>query len=259
MLTHKSNTAIFGLIMLLLLCIHSFIHAVPIWFFMLPALAYFSFLAWGSSQISSNYHLKAICSGTSNNKLEIALTFDDGPDSEITPRVLELLKKHNAKATFFCIGKKIQGKESILKQIAAEGHTVANHSYSHAYLFDFFGTSRIKAELQKTNFEIERVLGKQAVFFRPPYGVTTPNIAAAVEALDLKTIGWNIRSMDAVEKDEKKISERVKSQLKPGAIILFHDTNARVLPVLEETLVFCEKNGFKIVGLNRLINTEAYV
>ena len=259
MLTHKSNTAIFGLLMLLLLCLHSFLHPLPWFLFVLVALVYFALLSWGSAQIHSNYHLAVICSGKENGKQEIAISFDDGPDAETTPAVLDLLKKHGLTATFFCIGKKIEGKEKLLKRMFDEGHIIANHSFSHSYFFDFFGPVRIKNELLRTNLEIERVIGKKANYFRPPYGVTTPNIANAVEKLQLKTIGWNIRSMDAVEKDEKKIIETVTSQIKSGAIILFHDTNSRVLPALEATILHCQKNGFKIVPLNRLINCEPYV
>ena len=258
MLTHKSNTAVFGLVMMALLILHFFVTAIPSLFFIIIILIYVGIVVWGSSQINSNYHIKTICKAAQNNKNEIAITFDDGPDAAVTPIVLDILKKHNLRATFFCIGKKIDGNENILQRIFTEGHIVANHSYSHSYFIDFFGTKKIKEEIVSTNSDIEKIINKKIQFFRPPYGVTTPNIAKAVESLQLKTIGWDVRSMDAVEKNEDKIVARVTSQLKSGSIILFHDTNARIASVLEQTIEHCNKNGFIIVPLDKLLNTNPY-
>ena len=258
MLTHKSNTAIFGLVMLLLLTFHSFISAIPFFVFTLPALVYFGIVAYSSSQINSNYHLRVICSAPQNLKNEIAITFDDGPDSTVTPAVLNILKKHNLKASFFCIGKKIEGNENLIQRIAEEGHLLGNHTFSHSYFFDFFGTNKISKELSVTHQKIENCCGKRMKLFRPPYGVTTPNIANAVENLNLTTIGWSIRSLDTVNKDAALITERITSQLKSGSIILFHDTHSRVEQVLEETIEYCAKNGFKIVAMDKLLNLEPY-
>ncbi len=258
MLTHKSNTALFGLLMLLLLTLHSFYAPVPVILFVLTGFVYLSLLIWGSASIHSNYHVKTFCKNSERSSKEIAISFDDGPNSTFTPLVLDALKKHEVSATFFCIGKNLQGNESLIQRIAEENHILGNHSYSHSYFFDFFGTEKIKQELLETNKQIEAICGKKVQFFRPPYGVTTPNIAAAVEALKFTTIGWNIRSMDAVNRNESKIVKRVTEQLQPGSVILFHDTHSRILPVLEEVLEHCKKNGYKIVSLKHLLNLEPY-
>jgi peptidoglycan/xylan/chitin deacetylase (PgdA/CDA1 family) len=259
MLNHRINTAFFGLIMLLFISIHFFLNPLPMPLFALPVLVYFLILVWGSSQINSNYHLPTVCQGVSISGKEIALSFDDGPDLLITPGVLDILKKHNVKASFFCIGKKIEGNEKLLQRIVDEGHVLGNHSYSHSYLFDFFGSAKIKEELNKTNWLVEKITGKQMHYFRPPYGVTTPNIATAIKEANFSCIGWSIRSLDAVSKNETEIVNRVSSQLTPGSIILFHDTAPHILPVLEQTLLACKKNGFNIVSLNDLIKINPYV
>ena len=258
MLTHKSNTAAFGGLMILLLLLHFFLYQLPFVVFIVPAFIYFVLLAWGSAQINSNYHLPVICLAYNHPAKEIAFTFDDGPDANITPKVLELLRRHQITSIFFCIGNKIKDNENLLKQIADEGHLIGNHSFSHATLLDFFGTSAIKEELEKTNDLVNKSIGQKPQFFRPPYGVTTPNIAAAVAQLNMHTIGWSIRSLDTLNQSPEKIAARVNSQIKPGSILLFHDTNERVLPVLEQTIDFCKKNGYKIVRPDQLLNLPAY-
>lgn len=259
MLTHKTNTALFGMLMLLLLCLHYFIIPLPEFIFIVPALVYFAIVAWGSSQINSNYHVDVFCQSKDSSTKHIALSFDDGPNETVTPMVLDWLKKHEISATFFCIGKNIEGKEALLQRMHAEGHVVANHSYSHSYFFDFFGSSKIKKELSRTNDTIEKLLGIKPALFRPPYGVTTPSIAEAVEQLKLTCIGWNVRSMDGVSKNQDKIKERVCSQIRPGSMLLFHDTYEQVIPVLEATLNHCVTNGFKIVSLEKLLKIKPYV
>jgi peptidoglycan-N-acetylglucosamine deacetylase len=257
MLTHKNVTAIFGMTFLLLLLVDSFYYPIPLSLFILLGFFYFGIIAWGSSQINSNYHITALCHGNQAAK-EIAITFDDGPDKAITPEVLAILKKHEVKATFFCIGKKIAGNENLIQQIVADGHIVANHSFSHSYFFDFFGTAKITNELEKTQAELEQIIHKKSLLFRPPYGVTTPAIANSIEKLKLTCIGWNVRSLDTIEKNESKLVQRVTSQLNSGSIVLFHDTNKRVAKALEQTIEYCHLNGFKIVSLDQLLKIEPY-
>ncbi|MCD4793433.1 MAG: polysaccharide deacetylase family protein [Bacteroidales bacterium] len=170
----------------------------------------------------------------SEDKSKIHLTFDDGPDPNTTPKILKVLKKYNKKATFFCIGEKIEKHPEILKQIAEQGHEIGNHSYSHSYYFDFFRTSKVIKELDKTNKLIKKISGKDCIIFRPPFGVTNPNIAKAVKKLNLETIGWSIRSLDTV-KDKKTVLKRLE-KAKPGNIVLFHDTKTNTVEILEEFL-----------------------
>jgi peptidoglycan/xylan/chitin deacetylase (PgdA/CDA1 family) len=148
---------------------------------------------------------------------------------------LEVLKKHNIKALFFIIGKNIQGNESILNQIVAEGHQIGNHSYSHHNFIDLWSTKKVTNDFATCQKLIEQYQS-QSKLFRPPYGVTNPNIARAVKTLGLQSIGWNVRSYDTSIKDVEKIKQRVLSQLKPGAIILLHD-RLDFMPELVEVLI----------------------
>nr|WP_241774318.1 polysaccharide deacetylase family protein [Flavobacterium sp. Root935] len=213
--------------------------------------------AVGSSRISSNYHVKAFCHNPSETQKKIALTFDDGP-SEFTLEVLSLLKKYNAKATFFCIGKNIEKHPEILKQIIAEGHLVANHSYSHSKFFDFYNARQIKEEIEKTDELLERFTSKKINFFRPPYGVTTPSIRRALNITRHKVIGWNIRSLDGGTKNKELIFNRIIQRVSPGGIVLLHDTASHSVLVLEQFLQFLEQNNYEVISIEELLNLKAY-
>jgi peptidoglycan/xylan/chitin deacetylase (PgdA/CDA1 family) len=241
-----------GIIVLL----HTFF-TVSLWWLILPSSIYLSFLIYGSSVIQANFFAPAYCSADTTEKI-IALSFDDGPNAEYTPQVLALLANYEATATFFVIGKHIHGNESLLKQMLAEGHSIGNHSYSHSFFIDFKNVQGFKEELAQTEELIFNAIGKRVKLFRPPYGVTTPNLAKAAKLLDYRIIGWNIRSLDTTKDSVEVITQRVQSQIKSGAIILLHDTSAKTIQVLKQTLNFAQTNGYEVVSVERLLKIEAY-
>lgn len=241
-------------ILLALLC---YFYQWSYWLLLFPFLVFKLILIYGSSVIQSNFYLNAFNSGKGNVK-EIAITFDDGPHSIYTPKVLEVLKAFNASATFFVIGKNTQGNEAVLKNIHEQGHLIGNHSYSHSFFIDFKSTNGFVDEINQTAQKIKNITEQSPLLFRPPYGVTTPHIAKAVKRLNLSVIGWNIRSFDTTNDSEQVITERVKNQIKPGSIILFHDTSDKTISVLKQTLNFAKENGFKVVSLEHLLNIKAY-
>ncbi|MFM7078736.1 MAG: polysaccharide deacetylase family protein, partial [Bacteroidota bacterium] len=147
---------------------------------------------YGSKNIDSGFFIKTVCKTESDN--QVALTFDDGPVKGQTEKVLDILHNHGVKATFFCIGKRMQENPDLVKRIEREGHLVSNHSYTHHFLFDMFPFKRMLAELMDTNQVILKVTGKTNLYFRPPYGVTTPVLARAINRSGLAGIGWSVRS-----------------------------------------------------------------
>lgn len=227
------------------------------WFFGLALIVWLTIVVVGSAWIGSNYHVKAYCSNPSEKENNIALTFDDGP-SEFTPKVLELLEKFDAKATFFCIGKNTEAHPEILRQTFENGHLVANHSYFHGRDFDWKNTAEVLSELVQTDGAVRRIIGKKPKFFRPPYGVTNPSIRRALEVAKHHVIGWNIRSMDGVSKDENAIYKRIVRQMRPGAIILMHDTSQTTVNVLERLLLTLRDQQYKIVPVDILLGLDAY-
>jgi len=256
MLSHRKINVIF-LTLCLLLLVFSFWITIKWWYFLVLLVVRFLFLLVGSSFLQLNYHVTAYCKNQNEKDKKIALTFDDGPN-EITPQILTLLKQFNAKATFFCIGKNIEQHPEILKQTFEDGHVIANHSFSHSNFFDFYSKDRVIKELQDTNAIIEKNIGKKVRFFRPPYGVTNPSIRRALKVTKHQVIGWNIRSMDGIIKNEKIIYSRIEKRIAPGSIVLLHDTSSTTVRVLEQLLLFLRANKYEVVGIEELLHLKAY-
>ena len=256
MISHK-NISLFFIFLLLLLFLLNLYNAIHFLWFVLIILVWIGINAFGSARISSNYHVKAFCQNPLEKEKKIALTFDDGP-SVYTLQVLELLKKYNAKATFFCIGKNIETHPEILQKVISEGHLVGNHSYSHSKFFDFYNAKKVIEELQKTDELLEKFTSKKINFFRPPYGVTTPSIRRALKVTGHKVIGWNIRSLDGGTTDVELILNRIKKRVSPGGIVLLHDTGSHSVLVLEQFLQFLQQNNYQVVSIEELLNLKAY-
>lgn len=255
MLNYQKTNFFLLAIILILLVINFFVPVQWGWF-LLVFVVRFLILVVGSFFISSNFHVKSYCGNPLENKKIIALTFDDGPN-ENTWSILDILKKNNVKATFFCIGKNIEKYPEILKRIVEEGHIVGNHSYSHSNFFDFYRKNRLIEEIRKTDALIENISGNKPQLFRPPYGVTNPSIRRALEVTKHKVIGWNIRSLDGILKNEKIIFARIKNRIAPGGIVLLHDT-AHTVTILERLMLYLEENEYKVVSIEELLNIKAY-
>ncbi len=251
------NTNIFFFILVILLAISSAFAAVPIFAYGFTFIAYLCVLAYGSYTVNLNFYMTVICSAKTQDK-EIAISFDDGPDAEITPAILSILEKENIQAAFFLIGKKIPGREYLVSKLHADGHLIGNHSFSHHPLFDFFSSRKMLEDLQSMDQLIFNMLGLKPKLFRPPYGVTNPNLKSAVRAGGYKAIGWNIRSLDTVIKDEIKLLNKVTRHLRPGDIVLFHDTSNTTLSILSEFIQQVSKQGFKITRLDKMLKLEPY-
>ena len=251
------NTSIAFLISIGLICLFHFLAGISLWWMLVPFFIYNVLLVIGSANIQSDFHIKALCHGDTNKK-QIAITFDDGPNREYTPKVLSLLEQYDAKATFFVIGKNIIGNEEILKRMDVAGHIIGNHTFSHSFFIDFKNANGFKDELNATADSVFKVTGKRMKLFRPPYGVTTPHLVRAAKELNYQVIGWNVRSLDTTNDSKDKITSRVLEQLKPGAIVLFHDTSEKTLNVLKQTLESAGQSGFKIVMMDQLLSTTNY-
>ena len=255
-MTFKSTRSGFIIAISVVGLLHIFFGISPAWL-ALPCAVFLASAVYGSAVIQSNFYAPTYCRGDVSEK-EIALSFDDGPNQEYTPQVLSTLAQHHAPATFFVIGKNIQGNESVLKQIDADGHSIGNHSYTHSFFVDFKSLQGFKHELNRTADSVFNVIGKRMKLFRPPFGVTTPNLAEASSLLNYSIIGWTIRSFDTTSDSAQTIARRVQAQIKPGAIILFHDTSDKTIQVLKQTLNFAQENGYKIVSIERLLQIKAY-
>jgi peptidoglycan/xylan/chitin deacetylase (PgdA/CDA1 family) len=255
-MTFKSTSISFIIALCLIVWLHIFSGISLMWLILLGSV-YLALAIYGTSVIHSNFYGRPYCYANTSEK-EIALSFDDGPNQEYTPKVLSTLAQYNAPATFFVIGKNIQGNENILKQIDAEGHAIGNHSYTHSYFLDFKSVRGFKDELNRTAESVFNITGKRMKLFRPPYGVTTPHLVKAARMLNYRVIGWSIRSLDTTADTAQVITDRVQKQIKPGAIVLFHDTTDKTVEALKQMLDFAKENGYKIVSVEQLLKIDAY-
>lgn len=211
--------------------------------------------SYGSYQIRANYFVKSIHKG---RKKAIALTFDDGPDPENTPRILAILKEKEVKATFFVIGKKVEKYPELLRQIDREGHIIANHSYSHHYLIALFSTERLRKDLKHCSEVIFQTLGKSPAFFRPPFGVTNPRYRTVLKESNLQSIGWSLRSFDTRAKNKYQLIQNVISKLQKRDIVLLHDNLPVTADALEDLIEHCRSKNIDIRPLPEIINKEPY-
>lgn len=222
---------------------------------LLGPIMWIGLLAWGSFDIRLNLFVTAFSSSKTIKDKRIALTFDDGP-TPFTMHVLDLLKQYNAKATFFCIGKQVEQYPHILKRILSEGHSIGNHTQTHTQKMGFLSTKEVLNEILLAEQTIETQAGFKPNLFRPPFGVTNPNIAKAIKQTDYSVIGWNIRSLDTVIEKEDRIFERVKNKIKPGSIILFHDTSKKSVTALESVLKHLQHQEYALVAIEELLNLK---
>ena len=249
---------IFTLIVLIGLFMACWIFSFSFLWFVLIGVIWFSLTALGSGIIGWNYHIKALNSNPFILKNQVAITFDDGPNPEFTPKVLELLKKYQASATFFCIGKQIESHPEIFKNIIDEGHTVGNHTYSHNNMFGFFSTEKVISELEQTNNIVLEKSGLNLNLYRPAFGVTNPRIKKALNITKLQAIGWNKRSLDTTKLSKETVLNRVIKNLKKGDVILLHDSSEKTIWVLEQLLLILQKQNLQAVTVDCLFNIEPY-
>ena len=152
-------------------------------------------------------------------KKKAALTFDDGPNSQYTPLLLKGLKERGVHATFFLMGKNIEGKEALVKQMQEEGHLIGNHTYNHVQL-DKISKEAAKEEIEATNQKIFEITGVYPAWLRPPYGEWRKNLDFYVEMFPVL---WDVDTLDWKSKNVDSIMKIVRSEVSDGVVILMHD------------------------------------
>jgi peptidoglycan/xylan/chitin deacetylase (PgdA/CDA1 family) len=158
----------------------------------------------------------------------IVLTFDDGPDPIHTRKVLDLLDEHEAKATFFVIGRKVEKHPDVVREILKRGHDIGVHGFAHDRLFSLRGPRRVKKDLERAIRTLENVTKKRPTLFRPPIGHTNPTIARIADQLNLVVVGWSIAGYDGIAAAEPtKVAARVSRELDDREIVLLHDAAER--------------------------------
>lgn len=198
-------------------------------------------------------------------KMKIALTFDDGPSPDYTPRVLDVLKKYEVKATFFLVGRHVEKYPEVAKRILQEGHEIGNHTYSHRDL--------VPSSKRKLIYEVERcrktfkdVLGIETYLFRPPRGIYSEAVRQFIVDRGFKMILWSISGIDWAGTPAGVIAKRIIRSAHPGAIILLHDSGAllkseghsrmNTVKALELIIPALKEKGFEFVTVSELMRAE---
>ena len=180
-----------------------------------------------------------------------ALTFDDGPHATYTPLLLDGLHKRGIHATFFLMGKNIEGKEEIVKQMQKDGHLIGNHTYDHVQLDKLPGDQACQ-QILKTNNEIYEITGEYPLYLRPPYGAWPKNLELCVTMLP---VFWDVDTLDWKSKNVQSVEEIVKREVKDGSIILMHDSFPTSVEAALEIADMLTEAGYDLVTADQLLVT----
>jgi len=153
---------------------------------------------------------------------QLALTYDDGPNDPHTLRLLEVLAKHEVHATFFLIGRYVQQRPDLVREIVKAGHVVGNHTFKHP-LLTFKSNAEIRRELSDCNAALRDALGQPVNLFRPPFGGRRPAVLRTARELGLETMMWNVTGYDWNAPPAAVIEQKVSNQIRGGNVILLHD------------------------------------
>lgn len=183
----------------------------------------------------------------------VALTFDDGPHPENTPRLLDILAEHEVRASFYLIGELVRRYPELARMTAEQGHEIGNHTWSHRFL-TLQSTRSIEDELGKTHEAIKDATGSPPHALRPPYGAVTPAMTRWIDhRFGYPTVTWSVDAEDWEEPEPETIRERVLSRVHPGSIVLLHDPLTPTVDAIAGMLDGLLKRGFGLVTVGELI------
>ncbi len=191
----------------------------------------------------------------------VALTFDDGPHPEYTPRVLETLDRFGAKASFFVIGRYLERHGGLAAAASRAGHLVANHSFHHFRAMSFFSSGEIRREILQCQEELEKRVGYRPRFYRQPAGFRNPKIFGILKEMGMSLVGWQAHALDNLVKEPRAIAQIILKSVRPGGIILLHDgwdrdeeqNRTPTLEALPLILQGLKDRGLEFFTLDRLL------
>jgi len=188
------------------------------------AAAYLITMVVGVTSIRLGFFCRAFCRGKPG-QMRLALTFDDGPDSNATAPLLDVLKEQQVPATFFCVGELAAAKPGLVQRMAAEGHAVGNHTFRHGWWTNFLVGRPLRREVARAQDTLRKILGRVPRYFRSPVGLTNPHLRGALNSLDMALIGWDVHPFDRGSQPEA-VLRRIRRRVRDGSIIVLHDGGA---------------------------------
>jgi peptidoglycan-N-acetylglucosamine deacetylase len=189
----------------------------------LPMALFAALLTDGVARPASSVLYPTFTHGPRNQR-RVALSFDDGPDPEVTPAVLDVLAAHGAHASFFVIGQSLAAQPALAQRMLAEGHELCNHSWRHSRWQNFWGVRALREEITRAEHAIGAFTGSVSrLLYRSPIGLKCPSLAKAAQQRGVRMIAWSLHSRDTRLRDPQRIAARVLSRIRPGDIVLMHD------------------------------------
>ena len=190
------------------------------------------------------------------DKPYIAMTFDDGPNPTLTPKLLDLLAAHHIKATFFVIGQNVAEHPEVVARAVREGHEIGNHTWSHPN-FGRMSDEGVRRELKRTDEAIKNAAGIRPTLVRPPYGSITAHEKRWIhDEFGYQVILWDVDPLDWKRPGPTVVCNRILKETRPGSIVLSHDIHPGTIQAMPATLDQLEARGFKFVTVSELIGLE---
>jgi polysaccharide deacetylase family sporulation protein PdaB len=186
---------------------------------------------------------------------QVAITFDDGPHPAYTPQLLAILRRYNAKATFFVVGEKAEQAPDLVKAEAASGHSVGNHTYHHVNLMKI-PDEDVATEIKACGEILEEITGRAPHLFRPPGGDYNKHVAEVADALGYIVVLWTDNPRDYERPGKRIIETRVLDKIRNGGIVLMHDGIQQTVDVLPQILSFLKGKGYQLVTIDEMMGRE---
>ena len=186
----------------------------------------------------------------------VSLTFDDGPSSIYTPRILDILAAHEVQATFFVLGRRVEEHPEVVARIVEEGHDVGNHSWSHPS-FRSLWKEQVRDEVCRTSDAVEAAAGVRPGLFRPPFGRYPDSAVPLVGGLGLHFVLWSVDGADWETEDAHAVAESIVRKAEPGSIILLHDREPVTARALPQIIAGLRAKGLEIEKVSRATGLPA--
>lgn len=222
-------------------------------------MAYLVLVILGVTFIQMCFFCGAVCHGQ-RGKMQVALTFDDGPDARVTPLILDKLSQLKVPAAFFCTGEKILANPDLAKRICNEGHIIGNHTFSHGWWTNFLFGKYLFNEIERTQRAIKDAAGVSPIFFRPPAGLTNPHFNSVLKKVGLTMVGWSVRSLDRIASKPEAAVKRIINKTDDGSIIVLHDGGTKLgfaVDIVLEVVPKLRNRGYTFVRLDGFLGNKA--
>lgn len=202
--------------------------------------------------------------GLGRSSKQLALTYDDGPNDPHTLRLLDVLAKHDVRATFFLIGRYVKQRPDIARELARNGHVIGNHTFSHPNLI-FASTRETRAQLQQCQQAVTDAVGQHSRLFRPPFGGRRPGTLQTARSLGLEPVMWNVTGWDWRGKPAEYIEHKINRQIHGGDVILFHDGShaalgadrVQTVVATDRLIAHYKSEGFQFVTVPQMMQEDS--